>query len=453
MNKNIVIVGGGMSGLTMAYYLTKLGEKVTIIEKEDHLGGNGACWETDDFWIDYYYHFFLKSDKYIMALLKELGLENEIIWKDTDLNFFSKSNTKFLAFLSEKGIMPFSSGRDIFQNGNLSLANKFLLGYVYLRLRLIRDWKQLEGITARDWVMKVGNDTLYKEIFEPLLNVKWGGGKDTISASWLWARIRARVNAEGSFKFEKTLGCLKGASRSLFLKLEEKIINTGGILLKNSNATKIIIKDNAVNGIEYETKGRRQTIKAKRVVSTIPLPNLIKIATLPREFNESLQKVKYCAVICACLCLKKPLTNIVRLVCRPDIASFNGIVEHTNIVSPKYYNNQSIIYLFRFLNAGEKMWRFSDSEILENFLRDMRRLLPKFEDNSLIWSRIQRNSFADPIYDLNYTKKIPGIHSPVEGLSLVELSQALPVSDYNNIIRLCIKASKAIGSDLRSGVK
>ena len=35
----IAIVGGGISGLTCAFWLKKFGHKVTLFEKKNHLGG------------------------------------------------------------------------------------------------------------------------------------------------------------------------------------------------------------------------------------------------------------------------------------------------------------------------------------------------------------------------------------------------------------------------------
>ena len=39
MPKNIVIVGAGIAGLSVAYQLNKHGIKTTILEKDSHIGG------------------------------------------------------------------------------------------------------------------------------------------------------------------------------------------------------------------------------------------------------------------------------------------------------------------------------------------------------------------------------------------------------------------------------
>jgi len=39
VNKNILVLGGGVAGSSMAYYLTEKGYKVTVIERHSRVGG------------------------------------------------------------------------------------------------------------------------------------------------------------------------------------------------------------------------------------------------------------------------------------------------------------------------------------------------------------------------------------------------------------------------------
>ncbi len=45
---DVIIVGGGLAGLSAAFYLTKQGQKVLLLEKEKHLGGLASSGSTSD---------------------------------------------------------------------------------------------------------------------------------------------------------------------------------------------------------------------------------------------------------------------------------------------------------------------------------------------------------------------------------------------------------------------
>src|SRR6266550_8611096 len=48
MKKHIIVIGGGMAGTSAAYHLKKKGHTVTILEKNDRLGGRISSIRTTD---------------------------------------------------------------------------------------------------------------------------------------------------------------------------------------------------------------------------------------------------------------------------------------------------------------------------------------------------------------------------------------------------------------------
>ncbi|MDO5360936.1 MAG: FAD-dependent oxidoreductase, partial [Jeotgalicoccus sp.] len=51
-NKSIIVIGGGLGGLSAAISLKQYGYNVTIIEKNEHLGGKLNRLEQDGFGFD-----------------------------------------------------------------------------------------------------------------------------------------------------------------------------------------------------------------------------------------------------------------------------------------------------------------------------------------------------------------------------------------------------------------
>ena len=52
MQKNIVVIGSGFGGLSAAIRLAAQGNRVTIFEKRDKLGGRGYQYEVNGFKFD-----------------------------------------------------------------------------------------------------------------------------------------------------------------------------------------------------------------------------------------------------------------------------------------------------------------------------------------------------------------------------------------------------------------
>ena len=76
--KKIGIIGGGISGLTVAFLLKNKGFEVALLEKSERSGGNVQTIEVDGFKIEYAPNSLLKSPR-LIDLIRELKLENKVL--------------------------------------------------------------------------------------------------------------------------------------------------------------------------------------------------------------------------------------------------------------------------------------------------------------------------------------------------------------------------------------
>jgi oxygen-dependent protoporphyrinogen oxidase len=85
MPASIVIVGGGITGLSTAYYLAKAGVPSTLIEKRPRLGGVIQTERIDGCLVEGGPDSFLSAKPWAMELISELDLEGEVIGSNDHL--------------------------------------------------------------------------------------------------------------------------------------------------------------------------------------------------------------------------------------------------------------------------------------------------------------------------------------------------------------------------------
>ena len=80
-NNRVVIVGGGISGLTAAEKLAENGYNVIILERDSVVGGLARSFYIGDKWIPIAYHHVMTPDTTTQAFIKKLGLWDDMVWK------------------------------------------------------------------------------------------------------------------------------------------------------------------------------------------------------------------------------------------------------------------------------------------------------------------------------------------------------------------------------------
>ena len=86
--KKVAIIGGGLSGLACAKYLSDAGHQPVVVEARDVLGGKVSAWQDEDGdWIETGLHIFFGAYPNMMNLFSELGIEDRLQWKDHRMTF------------------------------------------------------------------------------------------------------------------------------------------------------------------------------------------------------------------------------------------------------------------------------------------------------------------------------------------------------------------------------
>ena len=261
---NVGIIGAGISGLATAYYLSRTGHKVTVYERAPEVGGLVSTFDFDGLRLERFYHFLCATDTGYFDLCRELGLEHRLRWKHPKTGFFHDGT-----------LYPFTSPLDLLRFRAIPLFDRVRFGLFAVEARMRGEWRQLDDLTAKPWLIdRVGKRT-YEVVWHPLLYLKFRELHDTISAAWVWHRIHRVAKSKGR------MGYLEGGTSVLLDSLLAKLAERGVHVHCGMPAESLIVDEGRVTGIRF-ANGKEAAFDT--VVSTLPLRIVAKL--LPPGHEE-----------------------------------------------------------------------------------------------------------------------------------------------------------------------
>ena len=411
----ICIIGAGITGLTTGYKLSKLGHEVEIFESASFSGGQASTINFENFEIEKAYHHLFVTDKAILELYKELDLEDELQW------YKSK-----VATFAEKKIWSTTSPIDLLKLPIIPLKDRINLALISLRLKLIKNWKKLESISAYQWLSKHVSDRTFEIIFEPLLRGKFGRYYKDICMPWFWAKIQTRVSSRNK-KFDEILCYPKNSFSLLIKKLENEIQNQGGSIKHNHLITSINTQDNKVSSVNYISDNKSKHIENfDAVVSTAPYSILSRLITLDKSITEKMNKVQYMSAVVMILILKNPISNYYWLSIADKEFPFLGIIEHTNLLPKEKYNNNNIVYITNYVEEDNELLEMNYEEVIEKYTPFIKSINNTFSKDEIIDYKFNKINYAQPIIPINYSSYRIPIKLPVFGLYSANTAQIYP---------------------------
>ena len=120
--KRVVVVGGGLAGLSCAKYLADAGHVPVVLERGDVLGGKVSAWQdADGDWIETGLHIFFGAYPNMMNLFAELGIQDRLQWKEHAMTFAMQDYPgEFTKFYFPPGLpAPFNMGYAILSNDKM----------------------------------------------------------------------------------------------------------------------------------------------------------------------------------------------------------------------------------------------------------------------------------------------------------------------------------------------
>ncbi|KZK74798.1 MAG: zeta-carotene desaturase [Pelodictyon luteolum] len=169
--KSVLILGGGLAGLTAAKRLVDRGFEVKVLEKRDLFGGKVSSWKDEEGdWVESGTHCFFGAYDVLYDLLREIGSYHAVLWKDHRLTYTMAGGGRF-TFNTWNLPSPLHLLPAIINNGYFSLGEMAAFSRSLIPLALQRDAyaPTQDHLTFAEWAYeKKFGKNLMDKMFRPM---------------------------------------------------------------------------------------------------------------------------------------------------------------------------------------------------------------------------------------------------------------------------------------------
>lgn len=427
-----LIVGGGATGLTVAYLLSRAGQEVEVYEAAGQAGGLMNTFDVGDgVRLEYFYHHFFTHDAEINWLISELGLESDVRFIDSTMGIYRDGR-----------LFEFNGVKDLLKFNAMGLWGRFRFGLTSAMLAYFKSYTKREDKTALEWFYaKAGRDAT-DAIWRPMLEVKFGEAADKIPLAWIAGRLRQRVLSRKS-GVEK-LGYLNGSLQRLTDSLVTKVEEQGVVLNLNKPVKRI--PETSGDSVSIELADGT-VAKGDRLVFTIPTNHLAGLMrhTVPGYASE-LDSIEYLGAICTVLSFPQALSDTYWTNIADGNCDFGGVIEQTNLVPSECYGGQHLVYLSKYALPNDPIWDYEDEKLIDRQLGQLERIYKRPLKDSLKRAWVFRSRTAAPVTDMGFKDRVPPFKTPLSNVYMASMCHLYPEErSVNNSIRVAAELLRDMG--------
>lgn len=411
---DVAIIGAGATGLSAARDLALAGQRVQLFEGEERVGGLAAGFREEgwDWQLEKFYHHWFESDRHILGLIEEMGLSDKLRFARPKTSYWIDGKSYRAEISPSALLLP------------LSPLASLRMGLTGLRLKLTRDWRALEGVTAHDWLRRNMGREAYERLWQPLLIGKFSERYREVNMAWLWARIVSR---------SLRLGTYEGGFQAFLDALADDCRRHGAVIHFNARVQRIRMQD---NGLALQlADGSAQ--RFDRVLSTTSPRLMLRLCEglADSPYGRQLAALRSIGGVCVVLALKRSLLTDGTYWLNLPASSperersqfpFLALVEHTNMIDRSHYNGDVLVYCGDYVAPGHAWFQLEEAELARRFTAVLDRFNPDFRADWVRKAWVFRAPYAQPVPGINHSAKIPPLQTPWPGLLLANMSQVYP---------------------------
>jgi len=460
-NKKILILGGGITGLGVAWKLAENGGSVEVIEaKKEEIGGLAATIKRGPYRFDYGPHFFLSEKLELIEKITNLFEEELSVFRRSAQLYF---HGRFYNY-------PLTARNVLLQ---MPISDTFLSTTSYLG-RLIWD-SIIKAFAAghknpnfEEWARSSFGDYLYRLFFKPYTEQFWQIPCSRLSPDSMPTNTRLSFFRTLRLLFVKDIVrssmSLVERETTLLLRyprqgigeipqrIARKIENLNGKIYMGWSIQEVSQRPeggfivSASNGLET------RNFHGDYVVSTIPLTEFIQMLKPlpPEKVRESAKRLGFLSLIVVYLVInKRKILNSSYLyhLARP----YNRIGDMNKFCPDLCPKDKNMLALEFTCHRGDSLWKSSDEELFEisaKFL-EKDKVLKRKEVKKIFVLRAP-NGYPIYIYDYKpHLENILDFISQTKNLEVVGRSGKYMYMDMDQCLQKGFETAKKILEEIR----
>jgi len=428
-----IILGGGLTGLSAGYALTKAGVDVRIFEQSFDIGGLSRTICRDGFRFDLGGHRFFTTKPEIDSFVRNL-MGGEMIAVPRKSTIFLRNN------YFDYPLKPLNALCDM----GIPTAARIIEDYVAEKIKALR--KTPQQVSLEDWVIFNFGRTMFNIYFKEYSEKVWGIDCKRISVDWVAQRIRGlslgAALRNAFFKLGGTnvpslvdrfdyprLGIGRIAERLREEIEKENVVNTGISIKKIGHSRSVI------EGIEIESGSGSGVVSGQVFISSIPVTKLVGLLDppVPNYVLDAASKLMFRGlVVVAVMIDRKRATDQTWIYVPEKKIPFGRIHEPTNWSEKMAPDGKTILVAEYFSFEGDGIWNTSDEQLADMTFHGLERL-GFVKKSEVIGSYVVRVRQAYPLFEVGYAEKCAVLYNYLGAFRNLRLAGRTGMFRYYNM--------------------
>lgn len=451
---HVAILGAGPAGLATAHELVDKGERVTVFEQNDYVGGLCRTVHDEGYRFDLGGHRWFTKNEDLNAWFRRL-MTGELV---------SVKRVSRIYYGGKYYLYPVTL-QDVLRNAGVLMLVRSVFSFLVASVKYGVLERPVHNM--KDAYVAQFGECLYELFFRRYSEKVWGSPCEALSADWvgqrskglsIWSVAReALANRKSGVRslIEEFMYPRDGYMR-IPERMAESVRGAGNEIFLASRVTRIACHGPHRFEVFHASPDGERSVLVTHVVSTIPLGALARmlVPQAPADVVEAARRLRFRDLVTVNVKLARTqVTPDTWLYLQDESIVFGRLHEPKNWSKAMVPDDaHTSLVLECFCTAGDSLWSLSDEQIASRCIADLVDKLGFVSPEEVVGTNVVRTRNAYPVYDLDYSSRIATIRAYLDrfaGLHVVGRGGAFRYNNADHSIEMgLLLARRLLGYDV-----